>query len=155
MKESTGESVKIIDIEGAFQQPCGLRPSKKQFDVEGSYYFMSPEMAVWLHWFRNYYETSEDLCFRFVVVAVWKLAGSNGVQRIAFACSIADADTPAVKVQIVEPESAKSGKATQAKEIVRTLSTSNNLLDRSASLQQKWDLISLPLDFPNFASLPL
>ncbi|OWA54935.1 hypothetical protein BV898_19322 [Hypsibius exemplaris] len=78
-----------------------------------------------------YYETSEDLCFRFVVVAVWKLGGSNGVQRIAFACSIADADTLVVKVQIVEPESAKSDKATQAKEIVRTPSTSNNLLGAS------------------------
>ncbi|OWA54282.1 hypothetical protein BV898_18691 [Hypsibius exemplaris] len=29
------------------------------------------------------------------------------------------------------------------------------LLDRFASLQQKWDLISLPLNFQNFATLPL
>ncbi|OWA51135.1 putative Cell division control protein 15 [Hypsibius exemplaris] len=48
MKESTGENVKIIDIEGAFQQPRGKRQSKKQFNVEGSFYFMSPEMAAWL-----------------------------------------------------------------------------------------------------------
>ncbi|OWA54122.1 putative Mitogen-activated protein kinase kinase kinase 2 [Hypsibius exemplaris] len=49
MKESTGENLKIIDIEGAFQQPRGLRPSKKEFNMQkGSFYFMSPEMAVWL-----------------------------------------------------------------------------------------------------------
>ncbi|OWA53190.1 putative Drebrin-like protein [Hypsibius exemplaris] len=48
MKESTDENLKIIAIEGAFQQPRGLRPSKKEFNVNGSYYFMSPEMAVWL-----------------------------------------------------------------------------------------------------------
>ncbi|OWA54179.1 hypothetical protein BV898_18594 [Hypsibius exemplaris] len=49
MKDSTGENLKIIDIEGAFQQPRGLRPLKKQFNMQkGSFYFMSPEMAVWL-----------------------------------------------------------------------------------------------------------
>ncbi|OWA53186.1 putative Mitogen-activated protein kinase kinase kinase 2 [Hypsibius exemplaris] len=48
IKESTGENLKIIDIEKAFQQPRGLRPSKKEFNVKGSFYFMSPELAVWL-----------------------------------------------------------------------------------------------------------
>ncbi|OWA53197.1 putative Death-associated protein kinase 3 [Hypsibius exemplaris] len=48
MTESTGENLKIIDVEGAFQQPRSLRPSEKEFDMRrGSYYFMSPEMAVW------------------------------------------------------------------------------------------------------------
>ncbi|OWA53527.1 hypothetical protein BV898_17953 [Hypsibius exemplaris] len=55
MKESTGENLRIIDIEGAFQQPRGLRPSKKEFNMQkrinmgkGSFYFMSPEMAEWI-----------------------------------------------------------------------------------------------------------
>ncbi|OWA54174.1 putative Drebrin-like protein [Hypsibius exemplaris] len=48
MKEFTGEILKIIDIEKAFQQPLALKPSKKKFYMrEGSYNFMSPEMAVW------------------------------------------------------------------------------------------------------------
>ncbi|OWA52911.1 hypothetical protein BV898_17353 [Hypsibius exemplaris] len=49
MKESTGENLKIIDMEGAFQQPLGLRPSTKQFNVERSFdHFRSPEMSNWL-----------------------------------------------------------------------------------------------------------
>ncbi|OQV21347.1 hypothetical protein BV898_04556 [Hypsibius exemplaris] len=50
LKESTGENLMIIDIERAFKQPRGLMSSKKEFNVTGSYYFMSPEMWVWLAW---------------------------------------------------------------------------------------------------------
>ncbi|OWA54181.1 putative Msx2-interacting protein [Hypsibius exemplaris] len=47
-KDSTGKNLKIIDVEGASQQPRGLRPSKKKFNMKAvSGYFMSPEMAVW------------------------------------------------------------------------------------------------------------
>ncbi|OQV19426.1 hypothetical protein BV898_06540 [Hypsibius exemplaris] len=41
----------------------------------------------------------------------------------------ADADTPAMKVQLAEPENGKSGEATQAKESVRPPSSSNDLLE--------------------------
>ncbi|OWA53194.1 putative Cell division control protein 15 [Hypsibius exemplaris] len=46
MKESTGDSLKIIGIEGAFRRSHGLKPSEIKDDKKGSY-FMSPEMAVW------------------------------------------------------------------------------------------------------------
>ncbi|OWA53182.1 putative Mitogen-activated protein kinase kinase kinase 1 [Hypsibius exemplaris] len=60
MMESTGENVKIIDIEGAFQQPRGLRSSKKEFNVKGSFYFMSPEMAVWHDYNRKVVRPTPD-----------------------------------------------------------------------------------------------
>ncbi|OWA53199.1 putative Msx2-interacting protein [Hypsibius exemplaris] len=34
MKESTGENLKIIDIEGAFQQPLSLRPSEEEYGTK-------------------------------------------------------------------------------------------------------------------------
>ncbi|OWA51147.1 putative Mitogen-activated protein kinase kinase kinase 1 [Hypsibius exemplaris] len=61
MKESTGENLKIIDIEGAFQQPRGLRPSKKKFNMQKrSYYFMSPEMAEWITYGKNVTRPTPD-----------------------------------------------------------------------------------------------